>query len=142
MQVPSYQMHNVLNCYCRRLSQNRDDGKQKMSLNKSAVDQISLSEEGKRQATMDRVSKDIYNKITNLDSIDTLKRQNGNPAQPEADTGGDVETEEASQFKFNVIDKINGKMANTLPVEDSQVLIKRLQQLATKTVDKKTESWI
>ena len=89
MQVPSYQMHNVLNCYCRRLSQNRDDGKQKISLNKSPVDQISLSEEGKRQATMDRVSKDIYNKITNLDSIDTLKRQNRNPAQPKADTGGD-----------------------------------------------------
>ena len=37
MQVPSYQMHNVLNCYCRRLSQNRDDGKQKISLGRGLV---------------------------------------------------------------------------------------------------------
>jgi len=45
-------------------------------------------------------------------------------------------------FVFNVIDTINQKRRNTLSVEDSSFLIKRLEQLSKEEGDKKTESWV
>ena len=50
--------------------------------------------------------------------------------------------EKETTFVFNVIDTINQKRRNTLSVEDSSFLIKRLEQLSKEVSDKKTESWV
>jgi hypothetical protein len=54
-------------------------------------------------------------------------------------TAGD---EQDTTFVFNVIDTVNQKTKNTLSVEDSSFLIKRLEQLSKEAGDKKMESWI
>jgi len=142
MFVPSYQMHNVLNVYSKQLRDSMTSGNRKNLSEKLPADQVSLTREGKRQATLEKVSKDILEKITRFGT------QNGTDQQPmeratervEKETAAD-DTEE-STFVFNVIDTINQKQRNTLSVEDSSFLIKRLGQLSKEVGDKKMESWV
>ena len=142
MFVPSYQMHNVLNVYSKQLRDSMTSGNRKNLSEKLPADQVSLTREGKRHATLEKVSKDILEKITRFGT------QNGTDQQPmeratervEKETGAD-DTEE-STFVFNVIDTINQKQRNTLSVEDSSFLIKRLGQLSKEVGDKKMESWV
>ena len=142
MFVPSYQMHNVLNVYSRQLRHNMTSANKKSLSAKLPADQVSLTPEGKRQATIERVSKDILEKISRLGS------RNGVDQQPTERAKDGVEKETAADdgkettFVFNVIDTINQKRRNTLSVEDSSFLIKRLEQLSKEEGDKKTESWV
>ena len=142
MFVPSYQMHNVLNVYSRQLRHNMASVNKKSLSEKLPADQVSLTPEGKRQATIERVSKDILEKISRLGS------GNGVDQQPTERAKDGVEKETAADdgkettFVFNVIDTINQKRRNTLSVEDSSFLIKRLEQLSKEEGDTKTESWV
>ena len=141
MFVPSYQMHNVLNVYSKKLRHNMTSGNRKNLSEKLPTDKVSLTPEGKRQATIEKVSNDILEKITRLGS------RNGVDQQPAERAKDGVEKETAADdgkettFVFNVIDTINQKRRNTLSVEDSSFLIKRLEQLSKEENDKKTESW-
>jgi hypothetical protein len=109
---------------------------------KLPADQVSLTPEGKRQATIERVSKDILEKISRLGSRNGVDQQPTERAKDgvEKDTAADDGKE--TTFVFNVIDTINQKRRNTLSVEDSSFLIKRLEQLSKEEGDKKTESWV
>ena len=141
MFVPSYQMHNVLNVYSKKLRHNMTSGNRKNLSEKLPTDKVSLTPEGKRQATIEKVSNDILEKITRLGS------RNGVDQQPTERAKDGVEKETAADdgkettFVFNVIDTINQKRRNTLSVEDSSFLIKRLEPLSKEENDKKTESW-
>ena len=141
MFVPSYQMHNVLNVFSKQLRHNMTSGNRKNLSEKLPTDQVSLNPEGKRQATIEKVSNDILEKITRLGS------RNGVDQQPKERAKDGVEMETAADdgkettFVFNVIDTINQKRRNTLSVEDSSFLIKRLEPLSKEENDKKTESW-
>ena len=142
MFVPSYQMHNVLNVYSRQLRHNMTSGNKKNLSEKLPTVQVSLTPEGKKQATIERVSKDILEKISRLGS------RSGVDPEPTERAKGGVEKEAAADdgkeatFVFNVIDTINQKRRNTLSVEDSSFLIKRLEQMSKEEGDKKTESWV
>ncbi len=140
MFIPSYQMHNVLNVYSKQLRQNMASANKKSLSGKLPTDQVSLTPKGKRQATIEKVSKDILDKISRLGTRNIDE-------QPPAERDG-VKTETAAEeaqetaFVFNVIDTINQKRKNTLSVEDSSFLIKRLEQLSKEESDKKMESWV
>jgi hypothetical protein len=142
MFVPSYQMHNVLNVYSRQLRHNMTSANKKSLSENLPADQVSLTPEGKRQATIERVSKDILEKISRLgsrsgvDQQPTERAKDGVTKETAADDG------QETTFEFNVIDTINQKRRNTLSVEDSSFLIKRLEQLSKEEGDKKTESWV
>ena len=66
MFVPSYQMHNVLNVYSKQLRQSITSGQKKALSEKLPADKVSLTREAKRQLTIEKVSKDILDKITRL----------------------------------------------------------------------------
>lgn len=64
MQIPSYQIQNVLKVYSRQFSQGKLLGKNKFSdANKVSADSVSISSEGKRQAIIDKVASNIVDKI-------------------------------------------------------------------------------
>ncbi|MFC1578154.1 DVU0524 family FlgM-associated protein [Thermodesulfobacteriota bacterium] len=142
MFIPSYQMHNVLNVYSKQLRHNITSGNKKDLSEKIPADQVSLTPEAKRQATIEKVSKDILEKITRFGT------RNGTDQEPterakegvEKETAADDTTE--TTFVFNVIDTINQKRRNTLSVEDSSFIIKRLEQLSKEVRDKNLESWV
>ncbi len=142
MYVPSYQMHNVLNVYSKQLRQNMvSEGKNKIP-EKPQSDRINISPEGKRQATIEKVSKDIIDKISRYDTLNETRQQITEHTNINSDNGNLPYKTENKTFVFNAIDSINQKSKTTLSVDDSSFLIQRLEQLAKKASDKKTESWI
>jgi len=142
MFVPSYQMHNVLNVFRKQLRHNIISDKKKITPEKLRAEQVSLAPEVKRQATIEKVSNDIIEKITRFGS------QTRSDQEPTERAKEGVEKENAAgdaketTFVFNVIDTINQKTRNTLSVEDSSFLIKRLEQLSKEAGDKKMDSWV
>ena len=142
MFVPSYQMHNVLNVYSRQLRHNMTSGNKKNLSEKLPTDQVSLTPEGKKQATIERVSKDILEKISRLGSRRGVDPEPTERAKDGVEKETAVDDGKEATFVFNVIDTINQKRRNTLSVEDSSFLIKRLEQMSKEEGDKKTESWV
>ena len=142
MFVPSYQMHNVLNVYSKQLRQNMvSEGQNKMP-EKPQSDRINISPEGKRQATFEKVSKDIVDKISRYGTLNETRQQITEYPNINSDNGNLPDKTENKTFVFNAIDSINQKSKTTLSVDDSSFLIQRLEQLAKKASDKKTGSWI
>ncbi len=142
MYVPSYQMHNVLNVYSKQLRDNMaSDGKNKMP-EKPQTDRVSLTPEGKRQATIEKVSKDILDKISRYGSLNETRQRITEHTNVDSDNETLPHKVENKTFVFNAIDTINKKRTNTLSVDDSSFLIQRLEQSAKKASDKKPESWI
>ena len=138
MYVPSHQMHNVLNHYSKQLSQNRNTNNRQTEIRKPAAAQINVSLDGKRQATMEKVSNEIYNKITGGGSLTNQNRQIDSQANEKPSDENSSEKRSDNEFVFNVIDHINQKQTNSLPVEDSSFLVKKLEKLAKEAVDKRS----
>ena len=142
MYVPSYQMHNVLNVYSKQLRQHIvSEGKSKMPARPQS-DRIYLSPEGKRQAMIEKVSRDILDKISRYDALNETGQRNTEYANMSSDNGSLPQKAENKKFVFNAINSTNQKSTNTLSVEDSSFLIQRLDQLAKMASGKKTESWV
>ncbi len=141
MNVPSYQMHNVLNVYSKQLRHNmRSERKTETPVTASA-DRVSLTVEERRQAAIDKVSKDIFDKITRFGSLTEIRRRSSEHSGGESEKEAQLDKAIKTKFVFNAIDGINNKQTNTLSVEDSSFLVRRLEQLAKEAGDKKTESW-
>jgi hypothetical protein len=142
MFVPSYQMHNVLNVYSKQLRHNMTSATKKNLSEKLPVDQVSLTPEGKRRTTIEKVSKDILEKITRFVTQKRVDQQPGERAQEEVQKETATDGTNESAFVYNVIDTINQKRRNTLSVENSSFLIKRFEPLSNEDADKKMESWV
>ena len=142
MFVPSYQMHNVLNVYSKQLRHNMTSGNKKALSEKLPADKVSLTPEAKRQATIEKVSKDILEKITRLGSRGGVDHEPVEQAKKGSEMEIAADDGKETTFVFNVIDTINQKRRNTLSVEDSSFLIKRLEQLSEEVSDKKMEPWV
>jgi len=142
MFVPSYQMHNVLNVYSKQLRHNMTSRHKKNLSENMPADQVSLTPEAKRQATIEKVSKDILEKIARFGAQNRADQQPTERAKDGAGKETAADDTKETTFVFNVIDTINQKRRNTLSVEDSSFLIKRLDQLSKEVRDKKLESWV
>lgn len=142
MYVPSYQMHNVLNVYSKQLKQNVSSGKNNNTTDRTSTDQVNLTPEGKRQATIEKVSKDILNKITKFGSLAETRRRITEEAKMMSHSEPPADEKQETIFEFNAIDSINQKTKNTLSVEDSGFLIQKLEQLARQSGSKNTDSWV
>ena len=134
MFVPSYQMHNVLNVYTKKLRHNIKSKDQNKS-EKPPTDRVKLTSERKRRATIEKVSKEIYEKIIRFGS----QAESSHPKSEQikvkvAKKVASAKTNK-SGFVFNVIDTINRKTTNTVSVEDSSFLIQRLEQLSKDTLE-------
>ena len=137
MYIPSYQMHNVLNVYSKQLSQNRIGGNSKNQFQKSLTDQIKLSPEAKRKATIERVAKEILDKITQLGNQNTENQVAEEVSAQER--SGQGKSKKTNQFIFNVIDELNKKKQNSLSIEDTHFLVNRLEQLVKEAVENEGE---
>ena len=131
-------MHNVLNVYTKKLRYNISSKDQKIS-NKESVDRIDFTSEGKRRATIEKVSKEILDKIIRFGSQTDPPLGRSEPIEASADNERPSTQTNSVGFVFNVIDTINKKTTNTVPVEDSSFLIQRFEQLSKdeiKTIQK------
>ena len=139
MSVPSYQMHNVLNVYSKKLRHNITTKDHNTSV-KISTDRADSTSEGKRRATIEKVSKEIFDKIIRFGSQTDSPLQKSDLVKEEmGEEIASVKTNE-SGFVFNVIDGINKKTTNTVSVEDSKFLIQRLEQLSKDTMERKKKN--
>ncbi len=134
MLVSSYQIHNVLNVYSKQLSQDRNAQKLKPGMTQQPSDQIKLSTEGKRKSTIERVAREIINKISHYGSEDQTGLQEQNTSRENAANSLESDNKTETGFVFNVIDNLNKKTKTALSVQDTKFLIDRLEQLAKETV--------
>jgi hypothetical protein len=140
MQIPSYQIQNVLKVYSRQLSQGRILSRGKFSsANQVSADSVTISSEGKRQAIIDKVAANIVDRIIT----------EGPKEKNEEIIAGRIEeelrkkinfTRDKNQFTYTVIDENNTKKTHTLSVEDSKFVVKRMTELAREVAHKNMES--
>jgi hypothetical protein len=126
----------VLNVYSKQLSQDRSVQKLKAGNNKQLSDQINLSTEAKRRATIERVAQDILNKISHYGSKREIKTQEQDLSRENAKSSLESDNKKETGFVFNVIDDLNKKTTTALSVKDTKFLIDRLEQLAQDAVQK------
>lgn len=136
MFVSSYQIHNVLSVYSKQLSQDKGVQTQKIGNKKPLADQINLSAEGKRRATIEKVAKDILSKISHYGSKSEIKASKLDRPRDTARNHFESDTKKETTFVFNVIDDLNKKTTTALSVKDKSFLMKRLEQLDKGAVEK------
>jgi hypothetical protein len=139
MLIPSHQIHNVLKVYGKQLSQTRMLERQKALDRKQPMDNVNISAEAKRQSIIDKVAADIVERITQSGPQDDVEKGIIDKLEGELGKSISFSSRREDKFVFNVIDGNNEKSTNTLEVENSTFLIKRLEQLAKEAVDKNME---
>lgn len=139
MQIPSYQIQNVLKVYSRQLSQGKILSKNKFgNINKISADSVTISTEGKRKAIIDKVAANIVDRI--ITEGPKEKNEEIITSQIEKELGKKINfTKEKNQFTYTVIDENNQKVTHTLSVEDSNFIVKRMTELARQVADNNME---
>ena len=139
MQIPSYQIQNVLKVYSRQLSQGKIPGRNNIAnANKISADSVTISPEGKRQAIIDKVASNIVDRI--ITEGPKEKTQEKTTSQIEKEPGRNINfTKEKNQFTYTKIDENNQKIIHTLSVEDSKFITQRMAELARKIADSNIE---
>ena len=140
MQIPSYQIQNVLKVYSRQLSQGKMLSRNKFGTpDKVSADSVSISSEGKRQAIVEKVAANIVDKI--ITEGPKEKNEEQITEQIEKELGKKINfTKGKTQFTYTTIDDNNNKTTQTLSVEDSQFVVKRMTELARQVADNNMES--
>ena len=134
MYVPSYQMHNVLNVYSKKLRHSISSKGQNTSKT-LPVDRVDLTSEGKRRTTIEKVSKEILDKILRFGSQADSPHGRSEHIKPSMDIKSESAKPKNAGFVYNVIDGINIKTRNTVSVEDSSFLIQRVEQLSKDAIE-------
>ena len=132
MHIQSYQIHNVLNAYRRQLSQAKPGQPQATSSQHTKPDTVSISEEGKNQSIMEKVADNVLKKITNVGPESNFEQEMARQVQSSEDKHSLAEKENA--FVFDTILENNQKETRSIAVDDSQVLMNRLNELAKAAV--------
>ena len=136
MHVSTYQIHNVLNVYSKQLSQDKSAPKLKSGYKRGLADQINLSPEGKRRATIEKVAQEIISKISDYGAKNERKTEQKDLFEDKEQKRFKSDHKREAAFVFNVIDELNKKRTTALSVKDTDFLVNRLDQLAKEAVEK------
>jgi hypothetical protein len=137
MQIQSYQIHNVLSVYRRQLSQGKPDSLPRTSGNGATRDAVSISSEGKSQAIMEKVADSVLKKITSVDPQTVLGEET--IKSPPPTDGGPNSALHDNRFVFNTIAEDNQLETRSIAIDNSQMLMRRLDELAKAAISRKTE---
>ncbi|BBO74125.1 hypothetical protein DSCW_15420 [Desulfosarcina widdelii] len=135
MLIQSYQIHNVLNVYRRQLSQAKPNQAGNSGSRNTGSDTVQISVEGKSQSIMEKVADNVLKKITNVEPGYDFGQELADQVRSDADYASVVEKD--NRFVFNTIEGDNQKETRSIAVDDSQVLMDRLNELAKAAVDRK-----
>lgn len=137
MYIQSYQIHNVLNVYRKQLSQGQPDQPQHVGTHNTRSDSVRISAEGKNQSIMEKVAASVLKKITSVDPGSDFGQEMIKQVQ---NTEKDMHlVQKDSEFIFNTIVGNNQKETRSIAVDNSQVLMNRLDELAKAAVNRKAE---
>lgn len=130
MQIPSYQIQNVLNVYSKQLSQGSVTAKNNQAENDiQSPEKGKISAEGKKAAIIEKVASGIVEKITDVNHQEAMKKNIKVQLESEG-AKNDFVKKKGEKFTFNFIDENNQKITRTLSVENPNFVINRMTQLA------------
>ena len=136
MQIPSYQIQNVLKNYSRQLSQGKILARnQTAGRSQTSADNVSISAEAKRTTILEKVTATIVDRITTMGPQEEFELKIADQVQQELGQTINFTQKKEDSFSFTSIDEDNVKTIKTLSVEDSQFVIRRLTELARKAAD-------
>lgn len=141
MEIPSYQIQNVLKVYSKQLTQGKILARNKnVGRNQVSADNVNISAEGKRTAIIEKVAANIVDRITREGPRE--KEEQEITGQIENELGGKIDftRRKEEKFSFTTIDENNKKVTKYLSVEDSNFVIRRLTELARQAADSNMES--
>ena len=118
MQIPSYQIQNVLKVYSKQLSQGRTQ---------EFGNDIHYSGKVKISAIIEKVASGIVEKIKDVDFKDRRHKS------------VERNRKKSEHFTFNSIDENNKKITQTISVENSTFVLKRMKQLAREAAGETVE---
>jgi hypothetical protein len=119
MHIPSYQIHNVLKVYSRRLCQSEHLEHQDEFGVQSLINRINVSSKGKRETIIEKVATDIVERITRFGSLENGILEIAKQNQNEGKTHFKSKNQAKGEFVFNTIDQSNKKAPRKLSAEDS-----------------------
>ena len=128
MQIPSYQIQNVLKAFSKQLTQ----GRRSVDVNKEPHDiqsahPLNISAEGKKATIIDKVASGIVEKIKTFGSPDSIEKELEIPMkQADRKIRSPFTTKRRDKFIFNVIDENNNKSKRMLSVEGSTFIIENM----------------
>ena len=141
MQIPSYQIQNVLKVYSRQLSQGKILARNKaVGSSQASADDVSISAEGKRTAIIEKVTSSIVDRITTVGPQEEMEYKIAGQVEKELGQKINFTQKKEEKFSFTTIDEDNIKTIKTLSVEDSEFVIRRLTELARQAADNNMES--
>jgi hypothetical protein len=118
MNIPSYQMHNILNAYSRQLRRNKSVASRTSAGVEPHLDQINPSSEGKRRAALKKVNENILTFMNNLGSQSSEVRPRAGSKRFGPNRAETVSDQRHMQFEFHVIEDADTKTRNSLSIED------------------------
>lgn len=142
MQVSSYQMHNVLECYSKKLSRARTPETSAEGGPERMTEEAVRFPESSRQATMEKISRQVLDKVTDVVALSRSQEKTPSELSGPDENAAHPGEPPATEFTFNVIDSVNRKRISRLAAGDPAALIRRLDQMAEKETTSKTESWV
>ena len=137
MQIQSYQIHNVLNVYRRQLSQGKLHQVSVGEVASTESDSSTTSTKSKNQSIMEKVAESVLKKITNVDPDSGFNQEMIQQTQ-NVDEAYHAEGKE-NQFTFNTIANNNQKETRSIAVDNSQILMSRLDELAKAAIKSNNE---
>jgi len=127
MHIPSYKIHNVLNVFSEQLTQNKSQEQ------KPTIKGINKASEGKRQAIIKKVADEIFDRVIRSG---IQKEVDGEISSKLKEPGPEYTENDKNEFVFNTINDKNEKISGRLLISDGSVLIKQLEQVVKKAVNK------
>jgi len=132
MQIPLYQIRNILKVYSRQLS--LDNIQNKNNLFDNDAYHMDTSSEGKRQAVITKVVSNILNRIITEKPNKKNEKKIACPIEKKPEEKIAF-PKNKNQFTYTMIDENNQRTTHTLPVEDSKFIVNRMKELARQVSD-------
>jgi len=134
MLITAYQVNNVLRVYGDQLRQGRVTVRQKNG-DAGFSDKISISTKARRKTIIDNITTNIVDKITQYGPHDKVEKEVFEKLENEYGGHLTVSGENSNGLIFKEIDE-NGETINSLSIEDSNFLTKKLVEITEETIDK------
>jgi len=142
MQVTRYQMHNVLECFSKKLSRTRGNEKPATFPLKQMAGELALSPETSRMATMDKISQQVLDKVTDAVALSNTHEPVRNEVHGNEGDGESVGKPVSGGFTYDAFDPIYRRHTARLAMGGPAALARGLDQMAEKPSANTTDSWV